>query len=713
MLNFYNPQCVNLNGGDNAETLRRRVNLLDFPKFDDCRELANGSEIRVYNTEKLPYKFFGDIRYVYRTPISHTYPSVHHKVLKTTRVKTTISHLVESGRGSLEQVNEQANRFLNGIRASISRVWCRFLGWAMFKVLRRLISRVLVSPSNLESVKKSGRGLKQFNSGLPIVYLPLHKVTKISVLFTVELQSHMDYVLIHWVLWHYKIRLPHVAAGDNLNLCGFGYVKLIRFVIVISVGFFVRLVLFFIRRHLNPNDDSTRDALYRSVLNSYLIELLKSGMSVEFFLEGTRSRFGKALLPKNGLISVIVDAVESGELKDVYLVPMSIIYDRCVEGIFVEELMGIRKPPESLLKVISGIFRSFRKKFVCGSVCMTFGSPVLLTEQLKKLKDSAIIQPNLDYATNLRSYRELLPWVEYSLAHRTKIRAIGYDCVFRANDEKPITITALLAQLFLGIYREQTVPISKVTTDLSKLTAEIERLNYEVLGWCDDCIGSERVIRECLHYLEDALEFVRDDKSGKVFLKMVDCQKSYITLAYHKNTSLSPYRLISLAAIITKLPPKNGSTITPEKQMIILSSFLRYEILICSPTERLEDHVQQALSFFDSSAPQLPAFDFSFYSNLMLPFLHTLLYTATYILKHGNRHDADSDLVFIRSLVQRMAADPTIKFPEAVNSDSIYNSLKALRTWGAVSEVRIELISNYILNQICAQIEYFITSYEK
>lgn len=79
---------------------------------------------------------------------------------------------------------------------------------------------------------------------------------------------------------------------------------------------------FFIKRNTDPNDLSTRDILYRTVLKSYLIGLLKNGQSLEFFLEGTRSRMGKTLVPKNGLISNIVEAVENGELKDVYLVPV-------------------------------------------------------------------------------------------------------------------------------------------------------------------------------------------------------------------------------------------------------------------------------------------------------------------------------------------------------------------------------------------------------
>lgn len=85
----------------------------------------------------------------------------------------------------------------------------------------------------------------------------------------------MDYQIITWCIWHFNLRIQYVAAGDNLNLSGFGW--------------FLRATgAFFIRRNLGPNAQSTRDVLYRAVLNSYLIGLLKSGQSIEFFLEGTR-----------------------------------------------------------------------------------------------------------------------------------------------------------------------------------------------------------------------------------------------------------------------------------------------------------------------------------------------------------------------------------------------------------------------------------------
>jgi hypothetical protein len=79
----------------------------------------------------------------------------------------------------VETIEREARGFLDAIRASISRTFCRFLGWAMFKILRRLTSRLLVAPEQLERVKRADE------SGIPIVYLPLHKVGSF-----LSIQSH-------------------------------------------------------------------------------------------------------------------------------------------------------------------------------------------------------------------------------------------------------------------------------------------------------------------------------------------------------------------------------------------------------------------------------------------------------------------------------------------------------------------------------------------
>lgn len=84
-------------------------------------------------------------------------------------------------------------------------------------------------------------------------------------------------------------------------------------------------------------------------------------------------------MPKNGLISNVVDAVQTSVIPDVWLVPVSFSYDSVAEGIFYDELLGIRKKKESVIGVIRGVFNSFGERGKCGTVTMNFGNPVRLT----------------------------------------------------------------------------------------------------------------------------------------------------------------------------------------------------------------------------------------------------------------------------------------------------------------------------------------------
>ena len=66
---------------------------------------------------------------------------------------------------------------------------------------------------------------------------------------------------------------------------------------------------------------------------------MSRGLPIEFFLEGTRSRFGKSLIPKHGLISNVVEAYQQGMIQDCYFVPVSYVYEDVAEGVFLDELM--------------------------------------------------------------------------------------------------------------------------------------------------------------------------------------------------------------------------------------------------------------------------------------------------------------------------------------------------------------------------------------
>lgn len=177
-----------------------------------------------------------------------------------------------------------------------------------------------------------------------LVYLPAHR-------------SHVDYMLISWALYRDGLALPHIAAGDNLDL------PLIGPILRRGGAVFMR------RRFLD-------DPLYTCLFQRYLEHLLRQEPAYEFFIEGGRSRTGRLLPAKLGLLRMILDAWQTDDKRPLALIPLSINYDRCVENSrYQRELAGDPKKPESLLGVLAAASNLLQRG---GGVYLRVGEPVLL-----------------------------------------------------------------------------------------------------------------------------------------------------------------------------------------------------------------------------------------------------------------------------------------------------------------------------------------------
>lgn len=141
-------------------------------------------------------------------------------------------------------------------------------------------------------------------------------------------------MVVSYVFLLCNLSVPFIAAGDNLMIPLAGH--LLR-----SAG------AFFIKRKMEDN------ILYRSVFNEYIAAILSQGYNLEFFLEGGRSRTGKLLKPKTGMLAMVLDAYLKGTMKDAYILPISIGYDKVIETeSYVKELLGGSKEKESLRELI-------------------------------------------------------------------------------------------------------------------------------------------------------------------------------------------------------------------------------------------------------------------------------------------------------------------------------------------------------------------------
>ncbi len=257
------------------------------------------------------------------------------QILQTRSVRAAIAREIEKDRSSEREAEAKARKYALEIASDYSYrvilILDRILTWLWNKLYDGIEVKHL---ENLESVSQ----------GNEIVYVPCHR-------------SHIDYLLLSYVVYHNGFAIPQVAAGINLNLPVIG--RILR-----------RGGAFFLRRSFKGN------VLYSAVFSAYLSAMLVRGFPIEYFIEGGRSRTGRLLPPKPGMLSMTVQSYLTKSRLPIVFQPVYFGYERLVEGrTYIGELSGRPKEKESVL----GIFRALpalRSRF--GKVFVAFGEPIHL-----------------------------------------------------------------------------------------------------------------------------------------------------------------------------------------------------------------------------------------------------------------------------------------------------------------------------------------------
>lgn len=157
--------------------------------------------------------------------------------------------------------------------------------------------------------------------------------------------------------------VPHIAAGINLNLPIVG--SILR-----------RGGAFFMRRSFKGNP------LYSTVFSEYIHTIFKRGYSVEYFVEGGRSRTGRTLNPRAGMVAMTVSSYLRDQQKPIAFVPIYFGYEKVLEGSsFQGELRGNKKQKESIFGLFKSL-KNLRRSF--GKVSVNFGEPIYLEQYLNE-----------------------------------------------------------------------------------------------------------------------------------------------------------------------------------------------------------------------------------------------------------------------------------------------------------------------------------------
>ncbi len=262
------------------------------------------------------------------------------KVLSSPPVKEAIADQARRDASKPEDAWRKAHGYAWEIAADYSHPVVRSASFLLTTVWNRIYRGVLVH--HLDH-------LKALAPGMEVVYVPCHR-------------SHMDYLLLSYLLYTRGIVPPHIAAGINLNLPVIG-------TILRKGG------AFFMRRSFRGN------ALYSTVFTEYVAQLVAGGYSIEYFIEGGRSRTGRLLQPKGGMIAMTIRAFLRQPTRPVLFQPVYIGYEKLMEGgSYRDELSGKPKEKESIWALLWGIPKVLRQNY--GQVVVNFGEPVALGDLL-------------------------------------------------------------------------------------------------------------------------------------------------------------------------------------------------------------------------------------------------------------------------------------------------------------------------------------------
>ncbi len=261
------------------------------------------------------------------------------RLLRTAAVRRAAAVEAREKRGSRRAALLTARKYAEEIAANYSHAFVSFAAGLLSRLWNRLYDGVEFAHAST---------LREVAEGREVVFVPCHR-------------SHMDYLLLSYAIFDQGYAVPHIAAGINLNLP--------------VVGRFLRKGgAFFIRRSFRGN------ALYTVVFMKYLAAIMARGHSVEYFIEGGRSRTGRLLQPKTGMLSMTVRSFLRDPVRPVVFLPVYFGYERLVEAnTYISELSGAPKKKESWLDLLQAA-RVLREKF--GRVHVNVGEPVFLEQVL-------------------------------------------------------------------------------------------------------------------------------------------------------------------------------------------------------------------------------------------------------------------------------------------------------------------------------------------
>jgi glycerol-3-phosphate O-acyltransferase len=504
---------------------------------------------------------------------------VINNVVRSASVKAAINDLMEKKGYSRDKAEQMAIKCADEIASDLSYktiyVFEKLLKWLWQKVY-----------SGVEL--RNEHYLEQIKDGDSIVYMPTHK-------------SHMDYLLVCYVLYFHGMMSPHTAAGINLNFWPVG-------------SFLRRAGAFFLRRSFKG------DRLYAACFNEYLYYLIKKGFPINFFPEGGRSRSGRLLKPKTGMLSMVMQAQSRTSEQNITLVPVYISYDKIAEGkSYEKERKGQKKRGESVGQLVKA-----RKllKTKMGRAYVSFGEPM-------KLRD--YFEANIPEWTEETELLERPKWIP------SNVNNLAVNMMSRTNASVIISPVSVVSLTMLS------APNRALTKENFNGVREI------YYDWLKNFKYDKNTVVENVHMedsLEQSKELIGVEILGHPLGDIIHVSENKtMRLSYYSNTILHLFVFPSMISyLFTKRHRRDlGSIVKLSK---IFYPFFRREFFLKWDESELDSVVEKTLEFMVKNGMLDPK-DGEYEAPALAEVNYTYLQTTAGMLQHLFQYYASAMLLLI------------------------------------------------------------------
>ncbi len=351
------------------------VKLFDFISDKNIQRLD--SEFQSYRMRSCLVDTINRQRRSFTGPILKSRQEITEDILTQKSLKEYLAQYAAEHKISLKKTNKKAADYIDEIAANynlrIIQIGSVVLNWVFQNIFDGLMLK-----------QKQINRMKEKSTENPLILVPCHK-------------SHLDYLLLPYVMHKHNMPCPHIAAGKNLSFWPLGPI-------------FRGGGAFFIRRSIKGAK------LYTRIFAAYIEKLLYEGFNLKIFIEGGRSRTGKLLSPRPGGISYMIRACLAGACTDLHFVPIFIGYDRVLEeDAYLKEREGGDKKPENL-KGLLATPKFLKRQY--GKVYIRFDEPISIKEYMAKKHIDTTAMSEKDFIAFSKQFG-------YKLIHRINTQAVA------------------------------------------------------------------------------------------------------------------------------------------------------------------------------------------------------------------------------------------------------------------------------------------------